>query len=418
MLCALISAMLCMLAIPPTTQEAAPGRYLDNGELHGRLEALAAAHGDLARVELLATSVGGLPIAALVIGDPDADPGVMLVGGLDGRRLVDSALLLRTAELLLEAEDAAERLAGSAVVIVPRANPDGAEALLGLRGPVREQAGNARSDDRDRDGRSDEDGPSDLDGDGVIAWMRVPDPEGEWVIDEHDPRAMRKAKTAEGERGTHRMLIEGLDDDGDGEENEDGSDGIEPDRNFPHRWEEHSAGVGTHQLSEPEARGLVDWVLGHPRVAAVLVVGAQDTLVKVPKAVSATRSRFGGYSEPLDGPLKEDVETLEELSRRFGELHEELTDAKHEVEGEALTDGSFLAWVYQQAGRWGLAVKAWEAPKDLPKPDKKKDGDGDVDEEDDADEESDAGEDDAAGEVDEDGEDGDEEEDDADEDED
>ncbi|MHC4844742.1 MAG: M14 family zinc carboxypeptidase [Planctomycetota bacterium] len=390
---ALISATLSLLAILPATQEAAPdaapevapeaareaapdsgapGRYLDHAELHGRLDALAAAHGGLARVEILATSVGGLPIPALVLGDPAADPGVMLVSGLDGRRLLDSALLLRTAELLLEAEDAAERLAGSAVVIVPRANPDGAEALLGNSGPAREQAGNARSDDRDRDGRTDEDGPSDLDGDGLIAWMRVPDPEGEWVIDEHDPRAMRKAKTSEGERGTHRLLIEGLDDDGDGAENEDGADGVEPDRNFPHRWEEHSAGVGAYQLSEPEARGLVDWVLAHPRVAAVIVVGAQDTLVKVPKAATNAKSSWRGYAEPLDGPLKEDVETLEELGRRFAELHEELEDKKHGVKGDGLTDGSFLAWVYQQAGRWGLGLKVWEPPKDLPKPDKKK----------------------------------------------
>jgi len=387
MLSALITATLCLAAIPPAVQDAAPGRYLDNGELHGRLDALAAAHPDLARVEVLATSVGGLPIPALVLGDPAVDPGVMLVGGLDGRRLVDSALLLRTAELLLAAEDAAERLDGSAVVIVPRANPDGAEALFGATGPAREQAGNARSDDRDRDGRTDEDGPSDLDGDGLITWMRIPDPEGEWVIDQHDPRAMRKAKASEGERGTHRMLIEGLDDDGDGEENEDGADGVEPDRNFPHRWNEHAVGVGAYQLSEPEARGLVDWVIAHPRVAAVLVVGVQDTLVKVPKAATNAKSSWRGYDQPLDGPLKDDIEMLEELSRRFGDLHEELKDGKHEVKGDGLTDGSFLAWVYQQAGRWGLGLKAWEPPKDLPKPEKKKDGeeegedgDGDGDE--------------------------------------
>jgi hypothetical protein len=382
MLSALILASLCVIAAPLVPQDSAPGRYLDQAELHGRLDALAAAHPDLARLEILATSFGGRPIPALVIGDVEANPSVMLVGGLDGRRLVDSALLLATAEALLAADDVADRLADAAVILVPRANPDGAEALLGSAGPVREQIGNGRPDDRDRDGRVDEDGPTDLDGDGLIAWMRVPDPEGEWVIDEHDPRAMRRAKTSEGERGTHRLLIEGVDEDGDGEQNEDGSDGIDPDRNFTHRWEEHSAGVGAHQLSEPEARGLLDYVLAHPRIAVVIVVGAQDTLVKVPEAAGNAKTRFGGYAEPLDGPLKDDLETLEEFSRRFGKLHEKLADGKHEVKGKGLTDGSFLAWVYQQAGRWGLALNAWAPPEDLPKSEKdedKADDDGDED---------------------------------------
>ena len=327
----------------------------------------------------------------------ESRPALLVVGGLDGRRLHEARALLDLAAALLqpassggapgaEAAVPADGAGGPAVdataatgtparppgpparmVIVPLVAPDAASALLGEDGPAREQAGNGRPDDRDRDGRVDEDGPHDLDGDGLVAWMRVPDPEGEWVVDEHDPRAMRKARRERGERGTHRLLREGADADGDGETNEDGPDGVDLDRNFPAGWHDDDRAAGAYPLSEPGARALADLVLHDPSIAAVLVIGAQDTLVKVPKPASdvAERGFRGGLGGPLQGLLTEDRDTLAELSRRFGRL----PDAEaHKLEGDGLADGSFLAWSYLHAGRWPLALKLWEPPKDLPKP--------------------------------------------------
>jgi hypothetical protein len=380
-----------LTASPAAADE--PGHPLDAAGLAARLHELAAAHPGLARVEQVSVSLSGRPVLGLVLAasgtEVETASGLLLVGGLDGRRLADSSALLATAERLLADADAdagdgegegeggtlAEKLGGHVLVIVPRVNLDGTEALFGQSGPTREQAGNGYRFDADRDGRVAEDGPADLDGDGAILWMRVPDPEGEWVIDEHDPRAMRKARGARGERGTHRLLLEGRDSDGDGQENEDAGDGVLLDRNFPHGWKEAHAPAGLYPLSEPETRGLADWLLAHPGIAAVLVVGEDDTLVSLPSKARAPAPGWRGYSEAPQGVLGDDVDALAELKRRFESLTK---DARHEVKSDGPADGSFLAWSYAQAGRWPLALKLWEPPKDLPKP-KKGEGEGDAD---------------------------------------
>jgi hypothetical protein len=366
---------------------AEPGHPLDGAGLAARLSELAAAHADIARVEQLTVSLSGQPVLALVLGAAGTDlaeaTGMLLVGNLDGRRVADSSALLATAERLLAGEEGAlaERLGGHVLVFVPRVNMDGTDALFGANGPVREQAGNGYVFDADRDGRVAEDAPADLDGDGAIVWMRVPDPEGEWVVDEHDPRAMRKARAERGERGTHRLLREGRDSDGDGEENEDDGDGVLLDRNFPHGWHEAEPTSGLYPLSEPETRGLADFVLAHPGLSAVFVLGEDDTLVSLPSKAKDPSRGWRGYSEAPEGVLGDDVDALGELKRRFGKLTK---DTKHEVKAGGPTDGSFLAWAYAQAGRWPLAAKLWEAPEKLPKPEKDEAEAGDAETADDA----------------------------------
>ncbi|HTE05501.1 MAG TPA: M14 family zinc carboxypeptidase, partial [Planctomycetota bacterium] len=354
----------------------APAPWLDAEAVARRLAELAAAHADLARVDSLGITLGGRPILALVIraGErPLADrQGLLIVGGLDGRRATDANVLLAAADALLAdaAGDLRARLGEAAVVIVPRANPDGAQALAGASGVRHEQAGNGRPDDRDRDGRGDEDGPVDLDGDGLIAWMAVPDGEGGYVFDEHDPRALRHARPERGERGSYRLLLEGRDADGDGAENEDDGDGVQPDANFPRDWREFAPEAGRYPLSEPESVALAEFVLDHPRLQAVLVVGAQDTLVSLPKA-AGNAPGDGSLDAPLDGVHADDAAGLKELQRRLVALGK-AQGHEHAVKGDGLAAGSFLAWTYHQAGRWPLALKTWTPPAELPKPDKAK----------------------------------------------
>jgi hypothetical protein len=342
-----------------------------------RLADLVAEHGSMVSSLAIGSSLRGRTLEALVIRDGegplDQRRGLLLVSGLDGRRSADGQLLLDVAERLLGRDDLADVLDGRALVFVPLANPDGASTASGDYRPLRGTAGNRRPDDADRDGRMDEDGPSDLDGDGVVAWMRVPDATGDWVVDEHDPRALRKKK--DDERGTHRVMREGRDDDGDGETNEDDDGGVHVDRNFAHGWPEHAPTAGRFPVSEPESRALVDFVLAHPGLEHVLVVGDDDTLVSVPKkAGKVERGGFrGGLRAPLDGLLEDDVKTMEALSAL-------LTDAggesKHDVKAAGPVDGSLLAWAYHQAGRWALGVRPWSPPEELPKPEKEE-GDGD-----------------------------------------
>lgn len=340
-------------------------------DLPAQVAALAAAHPGLARVEHLATSLRGRPVQGLVLAAGEVPlaerQGLLLVAGLDGRRLADSDLLVDVAASLLSRADLAERLAGRALVFVPRANPDGAATLLGELGAVLETAGNRRPDDADRDGRRDEDGPADLDGDGLVTWMAAPDGAGEWVRDSHDARAFRKRKPDE--RGTHRLLREGRDADGDGELAEDGLEGVLLDRNFPHGFRDAHLPSGAHPLSEPEALALALFLLDHPGLHSVLVVGEDDTLVAAPKkAGKVSRGGFGGgFREPLDGLLEEDLPVLEQWGTW---LKDAAGEGQHEVKGEPLADGSLLAWAYHQAGRWPLGLRAWRVTETIPEPPK------------------------------------------------
>jgi hypothetical protein len=363
----------------PAPQVEAPARpALSRVEEVGeRLRAVAASHPDLARVESVGQSLSGREITALRLGPAgDEAPGLLVVAGLDGRRVADADAVLQLAERLASDAQAAASLAQGCVVLVPLVNPDGAAALLGEDGPVRERAGNGRPDDADRDGRTDEDGPDDLDGDGVIAWMRVPDSKGDWVVDDKDPRAMRKARRERGERGTFRLLPEGHDDDADGADGEDGREGVDPDRNFMHGWKPEAA-AGELPLSEPEARALCEFVQARPRLFAVLVIGGQDTLVDLPRGDVKAPNRWEG---PLNALIDEDLASLKELQRRFRALPD---GADHKVKGAGLSEGSFLAWAYHQAGRLPLALRLWEPPTEMPKTkeaDKPK-GEGEADKE-------------------------------------
>lgn len=328
-------------------------------EVPERLRALAGEHADRATITPVGFSLSGREILGLRIGPSEGDlPGLLVVAGLDGRRVADADAALQLAERLVADADA--RLAEACVVIVPLANPDGAATLLGQDGPVRERAGNGRSDDADRDGRSDEDGPDDLDGDGLLTWMRVPDAEGEWVKDDKDPRAMRKARRDRGERGAFRLLREGRDDDADGADSEDGTDGVEPDRNFMHGWKPEAA-AGELPLSEPEARALCEFVLARPRLFAVLVIGGQDTLADLPRGDAKAPGRWEG---PLNALIDDDLASLKELQRRFRALP---GGKDHKLKGAGFSEGSFLAWAYHQAGRLPLALRLWEPPTELPK---------------------------------------------------
>ena len=332
-------------------------------------------------------SLGGRPLRAVVVGAGSVPleerQGVLLVATLDGRRAGDHRIVAEVLEQLLDTEDLTGRLDGKALVLVAVANPDGLLLEnLGRADAPPPAAGNRRPRDADRDGRTDEDGPSDLDGDGVIAWMRVPDGAGEWVIDEHDPRALRKARTERGERGTHRLVREGLDDDGDGAWHEDDGGGVRPDRNFPQGWPEYHPDAGAYPLSEPESKALHDFLRAHPGFSAVVVLGAEDTLVSTPKAAKKVeRSRWGrGLRAVPDGPLEGDVEVMKELKRRF----EALEGEKHDAKGEGLQDGGLLSWAYFQAGRWPLGVTPWATPEKLPEKKKESDGEGGEGEGDDA----------------------------------
>lgn len=259
--------------------------YLDHDGLTAELEALSDGS-DLATVESLATTAEGRDVWLVTVADRsgtplDERPGVLVVGNLEGDHVVGSHLALEMARHLVSGDaDASAALEDHVFYLIPRLNPDGAEAMFA--DVLEDRAVNGRPWDDDNDGRVDEDPPEDLNGDGVITVMRVPDPMGAYVPHPDDPRLMVEAAPAERRAGQYTLHREGVDSDGDGFVNEDGPGGVDLNRNFQHVYPYYDAGAGPHMVSEPESRGLMDFVIAHRNLAAIVTFGHSDNLVTPP----------------------------------------------------------------------------------------------------------------------------------------
>ena len=169
------------------------------------------------------------------------------------------------------------------VYVLPRANPDAAEARF--TSPRFELQSGGRGVDNDRDGRSGEDGPSDVNGDGMIVSMRVLDPEGTWILDPTDARALVEADPKKGERGQYKLHVEGRDADGDERVAEDPARDTQLNRNFSSGWNEHAAHSGLFPSDEPEVQALMEFVLQLEDLALVVCYGGPDNLVGEPETV-------------------------------------------------------------------------------------------------------------------------------------
>jgi hypothetical protein len=267
-------------ALLPAGALAQTADYLDFDGFTRELRSLVNAS-NLATMSSLGTSHQGRDIWLVEVADRsgtplDERPAVLVVGNLEGDHVVGSHLALEIVRYLIGGESGAD-LAEQVFYVVPRLNPDGAQAMFS---PVKwGRRGNALPHDDDNDGRTDEDGPDDLNGDGFITVMRAMDPAGAFMIDPDEPRLMKRADAAEGQSGGYTLYWEGLDNDGDGFINEDGPGGVDPNRNFQHAYPYWKADAGAYMVSEPETRALMDWVIAHRNVAAILTFGHSDNVV-------------------------------------------------------------------------------------------------------------------------------------------
>ncbi|MBL8764300.1 MAG: hypothetical protein JNM07_08525 [Phycisphaerae bacterium] len=324
----------------------------------------------------IGSSREGRPLHLIRIGatpdagrEPDAAPALLIVAGLHPGHRVGMETVLGVAKAIAANPNATE---GRILYVVPCLNPDSAAWLDSVR-PARELARTLEPDDADRDRRSDEDGPIDLNGDGMITTMRVKNPDplsglaATHLIDEKDPRLMRRADRAKGERPTHALLIESTDSDGDGRFGEDGIGGVELSMNFPHRWPEFRDGAGRYALDQPESLALARWMLGKANLAAVLVFDPRDNLLNVPP--SGATDKTGSLPAGIEAG---DKGLYEEVARVFKEITSITGAAKSD------DDGSLSAWAYTQLGLPCFSTPVWVRPdlvkkKEPPKPDEKKD---------------------------------------------
>ena len=317
--------------------------------------------------ERLATSAGGREVSVKRYSIGAADvvrPGWVVVAGVDPRHRGSVAVADEVGRVLMK--EYAGALAHADVFVVSELNPDG---MAGSQRETGRNVGAAGVIDADRDGRFNEDPPVDLDGDGKILWMRVKNPAArsgltaEYVAEEGDPRVMRKADRGKGERAVYALLPECKDADGDGLYGEDGFEGVELDRNFPYHWPEFRDEAGKMALSEPETRGLAEWLIGHPNIVGVVVYAPADNLVHVPP---------GGkdMDETGEAPATNHVLDADHgVYERIGEKFREITKQKEAPTRD--NEGTLQGWAYAQLGVWSFSTSVWVRPDQLKQEEKK-----------------------------------------------
>ncbi len=356
---------LAVLLTAPNALGAIEATYPTHAQLSERISRLVDEHPKACSAESIGTSREGRAVWVVRLArpgpvDPDLRSALLLVANIDGDHLIGSAVALEVAERLLagsaQGDEAAVRfLTDHTLYVVPRVNPDAAEHFFAK--PKAGRRRNLRPDDRDRDGAIDEDPPNDLNGDGLITMMRIFDPEeADMMPDPDEPRLDVKPDRDKGERALFRVEVEGIDEDGDGELNEDGIGGVDLNTNFMHGYREHADGAGPHQVSEPESLALLAFVLDHQNIAVALTYGRHDNLTKTPD---------GKGTDPAGAPKNIAAGDVG-LYRHIGERFKEITGLKKSPSPSA--DGAFFAWAYAQFGVPSFATSLWT----LPEPQEKK----------------------------------------------
>lgn len=341
-------------------------------EWSASLAAAAAASGPLARKEVIGRSFQGRDLAVVRLSkSPESHrPALLLIAGLDARHRPGPLLAAGVVERI--AREHASALDHADLLVIACLNPDGVHRFATER-PRTDRRGNAavrRSarDDADRDRRVDEDGPVDLNGDGVITQMRVRRPApglmrglvATDIADPDDPRLLRRADAGKGEVAEFAVLVEGIDQDGDGLIAEDAAEGIDLNANFPFHWPEFAGHSGPTPLSEPETLSLARWALDRPEIVAILEFGPNDNLLNPP-----TSGKMDATGEaPISGGILDDDKPIFE---RVAESYKATTGITGVGGISASFDGSLQGWAYAQLGIAAFVTPGCVRP-DLVKP--------------------------------------------------
>ncbi|MGP1347660.1 MAG: M14 family zinc carboxypeptidase [Phycisphaerales bacterium] len=324
-------------------------------------------------------SAEGRAVTVLTVGEPGEDalgrsiderPALVIIAGAQGDHTIGTLVGTALAERLVN--EHAEMLAQRTVYIVPMLNPDGMGRFESRRPYVAASGRAPVSMDADRDGRMDEDPPNDLNGDGVITLMRVPAPNARYgigathIIDPDDPRIVRAPSGDDAMAATHAILIEGIDDDGDGSFNEDGwggasGGGVDFDMHFPTHWPEHADGAGLYPLERAETLALARWLQSRTNIIAAVVYGPHDTVVSIPAT-----GQFGPERRVPTGIEDGDKPVYEVVSKEF----KEITGITKSEDGPS-RNGSLVQWLYADLGVYAFGTPVWV------RPDLVKSGDGD-----------------------------------------
>lgn len=348
-----------LMTVPAAGQTGQYDAYLNYADMTEALRSVSSSHPDISRIQSICRTSEGRDVWLVQIGnsngrDPDTRPAILIVANIEANHVIGSMTALYLIDYLLSGygtTDAVTDLLNTRTLyIIPRLNPDGAERFWTM--PQTEFPYKPNSEDEDRDGFEDEDPGDDLNGDGFVTMMRVRDPDGEWMVDPDEPRLMKRADRTRGERGVYRVYMEGRDDDGDEEYNEDGLGGTNLNMNWPHQYRHFANHTGINQVSELETRALADFAFTHRNLAMVLTFSIYDNLLSAP--VSRTQSAAPVAPSAI---LPQDSPYFSFISEKFGEM---TGLSGNGASGEA---GSWPQFAYYQLGLPSFTTPVWTLPR-------------------------------------------------------
>jgi len=334
-------------------------RFYTYAELTETLEAWVAEFPSLVQVDSIGTSYEGRDIPLVTVtntqtGLHDEKPAVFLHAQIHAMEFTGTTAALDLLDRLLHGHGSDEKVTRAldtrTFYVVPRVNPDGAEAGL-ADGRFRRSSVRPYPRDEPQDGLHRED----VDGDGRVLLMRQPDPNGAWKPHPDDPRLLiaRRPDDVEGE--FFRVFPEGSIQNWDGVTVKIAPvlEGLDLNRNWPADWapEGDQPGAGPYPTSEPEVRALVEAIVDRPNVTSYM----------------GYHTFSGVHLRPYSGRSDEDFPTPD--LRAFKLMGEEATrltgypsisifhDFKYDP--KQVIRGGDIDWVYDFLGAYAWVTEFW-----------------------------------------------------------
>jgi len=386
--------------------------YHDYQALTSALKQVASQYPDITELQSIGTSLKGKDIWMLRISgssgpSPLEKQALLICGNLEADHVIGSEVALGIARHLTQnyaADDQVKKVLDQRTFyIIPRLNPDGAEHFF--RPVLHEKSVNSKPRDEDFDWKKDEDPPEDLNQDGLITMMRVKDKQGDWVIDEEDPRLMKKKQEDTPLDKLYKLFPEGIDNDNDSDYNEDGNGGFNINRNFPHNFGYKVKGLGVYPASEVETQSVIDFMnryvpelktQPHKNICGVLIFSRYDNLASDPGIICGTPTfpqppeeiradeasrmlqffRRGRDDEeeqrpPARDPQPKKTSSADEyLFENVSEKYKEITGIKSAHSEKPV--GSMLEWAYFQFGVPAFSANLWSLREEEKGPDEKR----------------------------------------------